>query len=147
MPALRSFFQIWSLRSTLKPFVQFDRHRREEMPFIDSIQQVFTENNASRISGRPDPDSRHDSADSVDNLRGNALGFFRAGLGFFEPGIKLSQVLFRRSLRRFAAAIGHRVRSPILSLLGGCHIKILAEGSDAWKDSFHAKRKRPIMFP
>ena len=112
------------------------------MPFIDSIQQVFTENNASRISGRPDPDSRHDSADSVDDLRGNALGLFRTGLGFFEPGVKLSQVLFRRSLRRFAATIGHRVRSPILSLLGGCHIKILAERSDAWKDSFHVNKEK-----
>ena len=108
---------------------------------------MFAEGTASGISGRPNPDSRHDSADGVDDLRGNALGLFRAGLGFFEPGVKLSQVLFRRSLGRFASAIGHRVRWPILSLLGGCHIKILAEGSDAWKDSFHVNKEKANLIP
>jgi hypothetical protein len=68
VPALRGFFKVRSLRSALEPFVEFDRHRRKEMPSVYSIQQVFSEGAAAGISGRPDPDSRHGSADGVDNL-------------------------------------------------------------------------------
>ncbi len=95
MPALWSFFQIRRFRPTLEPFVEFDRHRREEMPLVYSVEQMFTERTAAGISGRPDLDSRHDSADGIDDLRRNSLGLFRARLGFFEAGVKLSQILFR----------------------------------------------------
>jgi hypothetical protein len=53
------------------------------MPLVYSVQQMFTESAAAGISGRPDLDSRHDLADGVDDLRGNAFGLFRARLGFF----------------------------------------------------------------
>src|SRR5271168_3239838 len=103
------------------------------MPLVHSIQQVFTERAATDVSGRPDPDSRHNSADGVDNLRRNALGLFRARLGFFEAGVKLSQVLFRCGLRRFPATSGHRLSSTALSLFCGCHMQMLAEIDKRWK--------------
>jgi hypothetical protein len=68
MPALRRFLPVRSLRSTLEPLVEFDRHRHKEMPPVYSIQQVLSESAAAGISGRADPDSRHGSADGVDNL-------------------------------------------------------------------------------
>jgi len=130
VPALRRFFQIRSLRSTLEPFVEFDRHRRKEIPLVHSIQQVFAVGAASGISGRPDPDSRHDLSDGVDYLLRNALGLFRARLGFFEACVKLPQSLLG-SLRFAAASRRHRVGSTTLSLLRGCHIGMLAETGKA----------------
>jgi hypothetical protein len=122
MPALRSFIKVRSLSRAFQPFVELYRHRRKEVPFVDSIQQVFSEGTAAGISGRPDLDSRHDLADGVDYLLRNALGFFRARLGFFEAGVKLLQGLFLGGLR-FADASGrHRLGSTILSLLRGCHV-------------------------
>ena len=112
--------------SLFEPFVEFDRHRRKEVPLIHSIQQMFPESTAAGISGRPDPDSRHGSADGVDNLRRNALRLFRARLGFLEADVKLPQSLL--GSLRFAAASGRRhVRSPTLTLFRGCHVGMLAE--------------------
>jgi hypothetical protein len=128
VPALESLFEVRSLRPAPEPFIEFDRHRRKEMPFVDSVEQMFAEGATSGIAGRPDLDSRHDSADGGDNLRRNTLGLFRARLGFFEAGVKLAQGLFRGSLS-LATASGDLVRSPILSLLGSCHIEILAEAA------------------
>jgi hypothetical protein len=126
MPAFWSLFQIRSFRSTPEPFVEFYRHRRKEVPLVHSIQQVLTESTAADISGRPDPDSRHDLADGVDDLRRDALRFCRARLGLFEAGIKLSQGLLG-SLRFAAASRRHHVRSTVLTLFRGCHVGMLAE--------------------
>jgi hypothetical protein len=141
VPALWSFLQVRSLRRTLEPLVEFDCHRGKKMALVHSIQQVFPECTASDVSGRPDPDCHHASAHGVDDLRRNAFGFFRARLGFFKPGVKLSQGLFRRSLRPLAAASRHRVSSRILSLLRGCHGFNLAEGRVAWKDYRHSQAR------
>lgn len=105
MPASRSLFQVRSFRPTLDPFVKLDRHGSKKVPFVHSIQQVFAVSTTLGISGRPDPDSRHGLADSVDDLLGNALGFYGARLGLFEAGVKLSQSFLWRFLR-FAATSG-----------------------------------------
>src|SRR5271168_4589744 len=107
---------------------------------------MFAEGATPGIAGRPDPDSRHGLADGGDNLRRNALRLFRAGLSFFKAGVKLSQGLFPGSLR-LAAASGHIVSSPILSLFGSCHNRNPSRSSNTWKDyrsRTHGKRKRPI---
>jgi hypothetical protein len=83
VPARRRLIQIWSDRVALEPFVEFNCHRREKMPPIDSIEYMVAERTAAGIAGRPDPYSRHGSADSVDNLRRDALRFFGARFGLF----------------------------------------------------------------
>jgi hypothetical protein len=104
---------------------------------------MFAEGTASRISRRPDLDSRHDLADGIDDLLRNALRFLGARLGFFEAGVKLPQSLLG-SPRFAAASRRRRFSSTILSLFRGCHVQILAEGGRAWKDYPYIKRKRPI---
>jgi hypothetical protein len=105
VPAFWGFFQVWSFGPAPEPLVKFHCHRRKEVPLLDSIYEVFAEGSASGISWRPDPDSRHDLADGVDNPSGNALRLFGAGLGLFEAGVKISQSLLWRFLL-FAAASG-----------------------------------------
>jgi len=110
-----------------EPLVEFHCHRRKEVPFVHSIPQVLAVGTASGISGRPDPDSRHDLSDSVDYLLGNALGFYGARMSLLEAGVKLWQILLRRFLC-FAAASGMgRIGSLALSLFHGCHMRMLAE--------------------
>ena len=122
MPALWSFVKVRSFRCALEPFVEFHCHRRKEVPFVHSIPQVFPVGTASGISGRPDPDSRHDLSDSVDDLLGNALGFYRARLSLFEASVKLWQSFLRRFLRLAAASGMGRIGSLALSLFHGRHI-------------------------
>ena len=127
MPTLGSFVKIRSFRCALEPFVEFHCHRRKEVPLVHSISQVFAVGTASGISGRPDPDSRHDLSDSVDDLFGNTLGFCGTRLSLLEASVKLGQRLLRRFLR-FAAAGGMgRIGALAPSLFHGCHMEMLAE--------------------
>ncbi|MGO9646835.1 MAG: hypothetical protein ACLPOO_02155 [Terriglobales bacterium] len=122
MPTLRTFVKVRSFRCALEPFVEFHCHRRKELPFVHSIPQVFAVSTASGISGRPDPDSRHNLSDSVDDLLGNALGFLGTGLGLLEAGVKPWQSLLWRFLC-FAAASGMGpIGSLALRLFHGCHV-------------------------
>ena len=73
MPTLGSFVKVGGFRCTPEPFIEFHCHRRKELPLVHSLPQVLTVGTASGISGRPDPDSRHNLSDSVDDLLGNAL--------------------------------------------------------------------------
>jgi hypothetical protein len=93
VPALRRFFQIGSLRTTLEPFIEFDCHRCKELALFNSISQMVTVEATVGISGRPDRNRRHGLAYGVYDLSGNALGGFRAGLGLFEANIKVPQSL------------------------------------------------------
>jgi hypothetical protein len=113
---------------------ELDRHRRKEVPLVHSIQQVLTESAAADISGRPDPDSRHGSADSVDDLPGNSLGFHGARRSLFEAGVEFPQSFLWRFLGGPTAGGRHRLSSTALGLLRSCHVSILAEGGRAWKD-------------
>jgi hypothetical protein len=122
VPARWSFVKVRSFRCALEPFVEFHCHRRKEVPLVHSISQVFAVGTASGISGRPDPDSRHDLSDSVDDLLGNALGFYRARLSLFEASVKLWQSLLRRFLCLAAASGMGRIGSLALSLFHGRHI-------------------------
>ena len=89
MPALRSFFNVRSVRRTLESFVEFYCHRGKKLPLVYSIPQVLAVGTASIVFGRSDPDSRHGLADSVDYLFGNPLGCFGTRLSLFEAGVKL----------------------------------------------------------
>jgi hypothetical protein len=102
-------------------FVQSARRAPDCRSQKDSIQQMFSESTAADISGRPDPDSRHDSPDGVDDLRRDALRLLGATLGLFEAGEKLPQSLL--CSWRFAAAVGrHRISSTTPCLFCGCHV-------------------------
>ena len=127
VPAFWRFLQVRSLGSSLEPFVQFYRHGSEELPLFHPLQQVFAEGSAADVSWRLDLDSRHDLADGVDYLFGDAFGFFGARLGLFEACVKLSQGFPLGSLRLAAASGRCRVSSTTLSLFRGCHIGMLAE--------------------
>ena len=146
MPTLGSLFQIRSFRCAPEPIVEFDRHRRKEVPLVHSLKQVFTESAASGIVWRPDPDSRHDSADGVDDLPGNSLGFYGARPSLFEASVKLPQSFLWRFLSRAAARGRRRARSTTLSLFRGCHCTNASRNRHAVKD-YRGERKRPIMFP
>jgi hypothetical protein len=77
----------------LEPFIQFDCHWRKELALFNSISQMVTVDAAAGISGRPNRNRRHGLAYSVYDLSGNALGGFRAGLGFFEANVEVPQSL------------------------------------------------------
>ena len=122
--------------------VAFHCHRSKKVPFVHSIPQVFAVGTASDIPGRPDPDSRHDLSDSVDDLLGNALGFYGARLSLFEARVKLWQNLLRRFLCLAAASGTGRIASLALSLFHGCHMRMLAETGSRLKIT-ESQRKRP----
>jgi len=82
VPALRSFFQVWSFGPGLEPFVEFYRPGGEELTLVHSIQQMFAVGTAADVSWRPDLYCRHTSANGVDNLGRDALRFLGARLGF-----------------------------------------------------------------
>jgi hypothetical protein len=127
VPALWSFVKIRSFRCALEPFVEFNRHRRKELPLVHSIPSSVPGRHGIGHPGRSDPDSRHGLADGVDYLFGNSLGFFGTRLSLLEAGVKLWQILLRRFLS-FAAASGMgRIGSLALSLFHGCHMRMLAE--------------------
>ncbi len=124
-----------------------------EKVFVHSIEQVFTESTAAGISGRPDLDSRHDSADGVDDLRRDALRLFGARLGFFEAGVKLSRSFLWHLLAFAAARRKCRASWFASSLFRGCHIGMLAENSQALKDYLPNGKgqsdfsDRPLLMP
>ena len=89
VPAFRSFFQVGSLRITLQPLVEFYGHRGEELSLVNSIAQMVTVGAAPGVPRWPDLNGRHELADGVYNLLGNAPGLFRAGPGLFEAGVQL----------------------------------------------------------
>ena len=131
VPAFRRFFKLRSFRSALEPSVEFYRHRRKEESLFDSIEKMFAEGTTPGISWRPDLDSRHDLADGVNYLLGNALGFYRARPSLFEAGVKFAHGFLRRFLRLAPANGRHRVVSTTPGLFRGCHSQILAEGVKA----------------
>lgn len=88
MPALWRIFQIGSLRIALKPFVQLYCHRCQKLPLVHSISQMVAIGAAGDVSWQPDLHRRHELADGVYYLPGNAFRLFRAGAGLFEPGIE-----------------------------------------------------------
>src|SRR5438876_12401828 len=73
---------------TLQPLVEFYGHRGEELSLVNSIAQMVTVGAAPGVPRWPDLNGRHELADGVYNLLGNALGLFRAGPGLFEAGVQ-----------------------------------------------------------
>jgi hypothetical protein len=63
------------------------------LALFNSISQMVTVDAAAGISGRPNRNRRHDLAYCIYDLSRNALGGFRAGLGFFEADIEVLQSL------------------------------------------------------
>ena len=88
MPALWGLFTIRRFGSALEPFVELYCHRRKEVSFVYSVPQMLAESAASRISWRPDSDSRHELAHRANYLLGNALRLLGAGFCFFQAGVK-----------------------------------------------------------
>ena len=130
VPALRSLFQIRSLRTGLEPSVQLDCHWCKKLPLVHSISQMIAEGAAERISWRPDLDRRHSLSDSVYNLPGSSLGFSRAGPCLFESRVEIRKRLVFRGGRLAGRRRRTRFRLPP-TLLRSCHEMILAE-RPAW---------------
>ena len=126
VPALRSFFQVRSLRTSLQPRVEFHRHWRKKLTLVHSIAKMALERAAPRVPRRPDLDCRHGLADGVNDLPGNALRLFRARLGLFEAGVELLQAL-RLVVGRLPGARGRNSCVFDPSLLRRCHNKMVAD--------------------